>query len=160
VVVPRKGTSEWALWVVAASCALHATEEYLGGWQTWALETLGVVMPTTRFLVMNAVLVIVALCLARVGWRSPAASLTIPAATLVNAVFFHIVPTIVQGRISPGVYTAAALYLPFSTWAFVGAVRDGVPGRALAGGAGFGALMMIAVVLGARWLGGVSTVAF
>jgi hypothetical protein len=160
VVVPRKGTSEWTLWVVAASCALHATEEYLSGWQTWAVETLGIVMPTTRFLTMNAVLVVVALWLARVGWRSPAASLVIPAATLVNAVFFHILPTIVQGRISPGVYSATALYLRFSTWAFVGAVRDSVPRRALVIGAGFGTLIMIAVVLGARWLGGVSPVAF
>ena len=26
-----RGTSEWTLWVVAVSCALHATEEYLTG---------------------------------------------------------------------------------------------------------------------------------
>jgi Protein of unknown function with HXXEE motif len=147
-------TSEWTLWVVAASCAVHVAEEYLTGWQAWAVETLGIVMPTTRFLVMNAVLVVAALWLARVGWRAPAASLVIPAATLVNAIFFHILPTIVQGRISPGVYSAAALYLPFSTWAFVGAWRDGVPHRALAIAAGFGTLMMITVVLCARWLGG------
>lgn len=152
MVVPQKRTNEWTLWVVAASCALHATEEYLSGWQTWAVDTLGIVMPTTLFLTMNAVLVVVAVWLARVGWRSPAASLVIPAATLVNAVFFHILPTIVQGRIAPGMYTATALYLPFSTWAFVGAARDGVPGRARVIGAGFGALMMIAVVLAARSL--------
>jgi Protein of unknown function with HXXEE motif len=155
-IVPQKGTSEWTLWVVAASCALHATEEYLSGWQAWAVATLGIAMPTTLFVTMNAVLVVAALWLARVGWRAPAASLVIPAATLVNAIFFHILPTIVQGRISPGVYSATALYLPFSTWAFVGALRDGVPRRALAIAAGFGALMMLAVVLAARWVGGVS----
>ena len=145
-------TSEWTLWVVAASCALHATEEYLTGWQTWAVGTLGIVMPTALFVVMNAVLVAAALVLARAGWRSPAASLVIPAATLVNAVFFHILPTIVQGRVAPGVYTAAFLYLPFSSWAFIGAARDNVSRRALATGAVFGTLMMIAVVLGARWV--------
>jgi len=40
----RKTTSEWTLWVVAASCALHLTEEYFTGWQEWAVETLGIVI--------------------------------------------------------------------------------------------------------------------
>jgi len=66
-------------------------------------------MPTTRFLVANAVLVAAALLLPRVGWRRPALSLIIPSATLINAVFLHIIPTIVQSRVSPGVYTAALL---------------------------------------------------
>ena len=125
-------TSEWTLWVVAISCALHAAEEYLTDWQRWALQTLGIVMPTMRFFVANAVLVVVALVLARVGWRRPRFSLVIPAATLVNAIFFHILPTIVQSRASPGVYTATLLYVAFSSWALLGARRDGVPGRAIA----------------------------
>ena len=154
--VPHKATREWTLWVVAASCALHVTEEYLGGWQQWARETMGIVMPTARFLFINAVLVAAALCLARVGWRRPALSLIIPAATLVNAVFFHILPTAAQGRVSPGVYTATLLYVPFSSWAFLGAWRDGVPLRALVVGFVAGTLQMVMVVLGARWLSGVS----
>lgn len=149
--VVRKPTSEWTLWVVAASCALHVAEEYLTGWQEWARETLGIVMPTTRFFVMNVVLVVAALFLARTGWRWPTLSLIIPAATLVNAVFFHIIPTVVQQRVSPGVYTAALLYVPFSTWAFVGAWRDGVPKRAMSVAFITGTLMMLAVVMIARW---------
>ena len=156
--VSRQRTSEWTLWVVAASCALHVTEEYFTGWQSWALETLGIVMPTMRFLGANAVLVVVAVCLARVGWRRPTLSLVIPAATLVNAVFFHIVPTVVQGRASPGVFTATLLYVPFSSWAFLGARRDGVPGRAMAMALVAGTVMMLVVVLGARWIGGLSRV--
>jgi len=57
----RKTTSEWTLWVVAASCALHVTEEYFTGWQEWAVETLGIVMPTTR--VMPSVMPL------HTGWR-------------------------------------------------------------------------------------------
>jgi hypothetical protein len=151
-VTSRKTTSEWTLWVVAASCALHVAEEYYTGWQHWALDTLGIVMPTTRFLFMNALLVVAAVGLASVGWRRPTLSLIIPAATLVNAVFFHILPTIVQRRVSPGVYTAVLLYVPFSSWAFVGAWRDGVPGSAIAVAVVVGALMMTAVVLTARLL--------
>ena len=150
--VPRETTSEWTLWVVAVSCALHVAEEYFTGWQEWARQTLGIVMPTPRFFVANAVLVGVALLLARVGWRRPVLSLVIPSATLVNAVFFHILPTIVQGRVSPGVYTAALLYVPFSSWALVGAARDGVPRTAIATAFVAGTLVMTTVILGARWL--------
>jgi Protein of unknown function with HXXEE motif len=157
VAVPRKTTSEWTLWVVAVSCALHVAEEYLTGWQEWARQTLGIVMPTATFLVMNAVLVIAALLLARVGWRRPALSLVIPAATLVNAVFLHILPTVVQSRVSPGVYTAALLYVPFSSWALIGAARDGVPRAAIVTSLVAGTLMMVSVVLGARWLGNLAS---
>ena len=154
--VHRERTSEWTLWIVAVSCPLHAAEEYLTGWQEWARETLGIVMPTTRFLIINAVLAVVALLLARVGWRRPALSLVIPSATLVNAVFFHILPTIVQRRVSPGVYTATLLYLPFSSWALLGAQRDGVPRTAIATAFVAGTLVMVSVVLGVKWLSGVS----
>ena len=154
--VPNSPTSEWTLWVVAASCALHPAEEYLTGWQGWARETLGIVMPTTRFLIANAVLVFAALALARVGWRRPAVSLVIPSATLVNALFFHILPTILQSRVSPGIYTATFLYVPFSSWALIGAARDGVPRTAIVIALVAGALMMAGVVLGARWLSNVS----
>jgi hypothetical protein len=150
-------SSEWTLWVVAMSCALHVAEEYFTGWQEWARQTLGIMMPTTEFLIANSVLVAAALLLARVGWRRPALSLVIPSATLVNAVFFHILPTIVQARVSPGVYTATLLYVPFSSWALVGAARDGVPRTAIATGLVGGTLLMAGVVLGARWLSSASS---
>jgi len=153
VTAPHERTREWTLWVVAVSCALHAAEEFLTGWPEWARQTLGIVMPTTRFMAMNAVLVIVALLLARVGWRQPALSLVIPSATLVNAVFFHILPTILQRRVSPGTYTAALLYVPFSTWALVGAARDGVARTSIATGLAAGTLMMLSVAAAAKWLG-------
>jgi Protein of unknown function with HXXEE motif len=148
--MPRHATNEWTLWVVAVSCALHVAEEYFTGWQRWAAETLGIGMPTTLFLLANAVLVVAALSLAGVGWKRPTLSLVIPAATLVNAIFFHILPTVLQRRVSPGFYTATLLYVPFSSWAFVGAWRDGIPIRALAVAFTAGILMMLAVFLAAR----------
>src|SRR5262245_31015775 len=86
----KKPTREWTLWVVALSCGLHATEEFVTGWIPWARETLGIEMPASRFFVMNGILVGLALRCASIGWRRPALSLVIPGATLVNAVFFHI----------------------------------------------------------------------
>jgi hypothetical protein len=149
----RDGTSEWTLWVVAVACALHATEEYLTGWQAWARTALGITMPTSIFVVANILLVAAALLLARTGWRRPTLALVIPTATLVNGVLFHILPTFLQGRVAPGLYTAAALYLPFSSWALVGAARDGVPRASIATAAVMGTALALGVVLAARSLG-------
>ena len=148
--VSQKKTSEWTLWIVAASCLLHVLEEYFMGWQEWAVSTLGIVMPTPQFLIANAVLVVAAFVLANVGWKNPTLSLVIPAATLVNAIFFHIIPTLAQRRVSPGVYTATLLYVPFSSWAFVGASRDGVAKRELLVAFVGGAVMMLSVALIAK----------
>lgn len=150
--VPHETTSEWTLWVVAVSCAFHLAEEYLTGWQEWARQTLAIVMPTTRFLILNAVLVVMAVLFARMGWRQPELSLIIPSATLINAIFFHILPTIIQSRASPDIYTAAFLYVPFSSWTLVGAARDGVAPMAIATALIAGTLMIAGVVLGSRWL--------
>ena len=83
----------------------------------------------------------------------------IPAATLANGILFHIVPSLVQGRLAPGVWTAGFLYLPFSSWAFVGALRDGVLRRAAAIAMVAGTLMMLSVVLAARLIGGAARIA-
>ena len=147
-------TREWTLWVVAVSAALHATEELFTGWQQWARTALGIVMPTSIFVFMNAVLVVAALLLARVGWRRPTLSLIIPTATLVNGVCFHILPTLLKRHVAPGLYTAVALYLPFSSWALVGAARDGVPRRSIATAVGIGSVVAFGIVLAARWYGG------
>jgi hypothetical protein len=83
-------------------------------------------------------------------------SLVIPSATLVNGIFFHILPTIVQQRVSPGVYTATLLYLPFSSWALIGAGRGGVPRAAIATAFVIGTILMLGVVLVVRELSGTS----
>ena len=155
--VRRHGTSEWTLWVVAVSCALHVAEEYLTGWQAWAAGTLGIVMPTAPFLMANAVLVAAAFVLASGGWSRPTLSLAIPSATLVNAIFFHLVPTLVQRRIAPGLFTAVFLYVPFSSWALVGARRDGVPRGSVAWAVVAGTVMMMTVFLAARLFGPVGS---
>lgn len=150
----RKATREWTLWVVALASLLHGAEEYFTGWQAWARPTLGIALPSSVFLTMNAVLIVAAFRLAALGWRRPMLSLIIPSATLVNAVFFHILPAIVQARVTPGLYTAVVLYVPFSSWALIGAARDGVPRGAIAIAGAAGTLLMGGVVLGARGLSG------
>ncbi|MGH2991602.1 MAG: HXXEE domain-containing protein [Solirubrobacterales bacterium] len=57
---------------------------------------------------------------------APAFALIFPAGVLVNAVFFHVLPTVVARRPNPGFLTAVLLYLPIGIWAYVAAADDGV----------------------------------
>jgi hypothetical protein len=148
--------NEWTLWAVAASCVLHVVEEYLTGWQGWAQQTLGIAVSSNTFLAANAVLVVIALLTAGLGWRRPVLSLIVPSATLINAIFLHLLPTLIQGRVAPGLYTAALLYVPFSSWALMGAAGDGVPRADIATAFVVGAGMMGSVLLAARVLSIVS----
>ncbi|HEY6246383.1 MAG TPA: HXXEE domain-containing protein [Pyrinomonadaceae bacterium] len=143
-----KGSHVWVLWVVAISFALHATEEYFTGWQSWALQISGIVVPTSLFITANVVAVVAAFAVACNGWKWPAVSLIFPAATLVNGIFFHILPTIAMRRTSPGVYTSSLLYLPFSSYAFFVAWRNRVSRKSMALAFLLGFALNCAVVLG------------
>ena len=138
----------WVLWVVAISFALHATEEYFTGWQSWALQISGIVVPTSLFISANFVAVVAAFAVACNGWKWPSVSLIFPAATLVNGIFFHILPTIAMRRVSPGVYTASLLYLPFSSYAFFVAWRNRVNRKSVALAFLLGVVLNCGVVLG------------
>lgn len=152
VVTTRTRTYEWTLWCVAASCALHPLEEYFTGWQVWARQSLGIVMSTELFVVANTVLVVAAFLFARAGWRHPVRNLVIPAATLVNAIGFHIIPSIAERRVAPGLYTAVLLYVPFSSFALGGAAHDGVHRRDIAIACLAGSVVAIGFVLLVRSL--------
>ena len=143
----NKNAHTWVLWVVAISFALHATEEYFTGWQSWAFQISGVVVPESLFVTANFVAVVAAFAVASNGWKWPAVSLIFPAATLVNGIFFHILPTIALRQVSPGVYSSVLLYLPFSSYAFVVAWRNRVSKRSMAKGFLFGTMLNCAVVL-------------
>jgi hypothetical protein len=137
---------EWVLWVVPISFALHATEEYFTGWQSWALQISGVTVPTSLFISANTVAVVAAFAAVWNGWKWPTVSLIFPAATLVNGVFLHIMPTIALHRVSPGVYTSIFLYLPFSTYAFVAAWRNRVSKKSITKAFLFGTTLNCGVV--------------
>ena len=130
---PQKNRAHvWVLWVVVISFALHATEEYLTGWQSWALQISGIAVPTSLFITANLIAVVAAIAIAWNGWNWPTVSLIVPAATLVNGIFLHLLPTVALRRVSPGLYTSIFLYLPFSSFAFVAAWRAHVSKRSIA----------------------------
>lgn len=119
---------QWVLWVLVAASALHVVEEHALGWQGWASEFLGErfgVKPTwTDFWVTNAALIVFGVACAMIGWKAVGFSLGLASLCLINAVGFHILPSLRAGTPNPGAFTAVALYIPIGIWAYVAAASD------------------------------------
>ena len=142
----QSATHEHVLWILVIAFAAHVLEEYRLGWVEWASSALGLHVDAARFFLVNAAAMVMAIAAAMIGWRSAEVSLLLPASLLANAIFFHILPTIVQGRFSPGTITAVVLYLPLIAWTYRCAWRDGVlTRRALAISSVLGAALMFGI---------------
>jgi hypothetical protein len=128
------------LWVATAAYGLHALEEFMLDWKTWANKVLRLPVDWPLFYVVNSLVVVLGISASIVGWRLPAVALAFPALMLINAVFFHILPFVVKKKFSPGLISAVGLFLPLGSWLFYGANRDGVLSATTA---------IIAVALGA-----------
>ena len=115
---------EFVLWLMLFVYALHILEERILDWLGWARSTFNFDLGWGDFYTTNAVVVVAGICTAMVGWRLPEVSLMFPALALVNAVLFHILPTLLQRRFSPGVITAVLLFLPIGIWSYYGAYLD------------------------------------
>lgn len=116
----------YIIWISVFAYAFHIFEEFVFNWRDWAESTLTLKVSWPIFYVANATVMIAGISTAMVGWDAPAFALIIPALQLINGLLFHIFPTIVQRRFSPGVITSVLLFLPIATWAYVGANLDGV----------------------------------
>lgn len=143
---------QWVLWVLVAASALHVVEERALGWQGWAKGVLGkafgLAPSWADFWATNAALIVFGIAAASVGWKAPAFSLALPALCIINAVAFHIVPSIREGRPNPGVFTASALYVPIGIWAYAAASAD----NRLSAGTLLGSLLIGAAVMAAAIL--------
>jgi len=119
----------WVLWVGVIAAALHVIEEYSEGWVTWANyeigPRLGVTFTETDFFLTNVALIFFALAGAAIGWWAPAVSLAVPALFVINAVFFHMLPSARGDRLTPGTLSAVFIYLPVALWMFWAADQDG-----------------------------------
>lgn len=120
----------WVLWVGVIAAGLHVLEEYAEGWVAWAnIELgpkLGVTFDDGIFFLTNAVLIFGALAGAAIGWWAPAVSLAIPALFIINAVFFHMLPSARSEKLTPGTLSAVVIYLPVAVWMYWAAAEDGV----------------------------------
>ena len=112
-----------ALWWLVLACFAHVAEEFGLDWSSWVKGLSGLSVGWGLFAVANAAFLILAAAAASFGPARPVIAFALPSLTLINAVLFHLGPTLVQGRLSPGVFTSAALYLPLSVWIFREAAR-------------------------------------
>lgn len=116
---------EYILWIALTAYCLHILEEYELNWRGWAQSVLKLPVDWGSFYLVNALVVSLGICCAMVGWQAAWFALGLPALMLINATFFHVLPTIVTRVYSPGVATAAALFYPVAIWAYFGAWKDG-----------------------------------
>ena len=118
---------EYLLWLTLAAYAAHVLEEATLDWKNWAVQSLHLLnVEWSIFYVANMAVMFIAIAAAMVGWKLPIFALIIPALMLINGLFFHILPTLFQRVISPGVITATFLFLPISIWVYYAAYQDGV----------------------------------
>lgn len=119
-------THELWLWVATAAYGIHMLEEFAFDWKNWANRVLNLSVDWPMFYVTNAIVIVLGIVSAEIGWRLPALSLAFPALMIINAVFFHILPFVAKKKFSPGLITAVLLFLPLGSWVFYGANQDGV----------------------------------
>lgn len=118
---------EYLLWITLAAYAIHVLEEATLNWKNWAVHSLKLVnVEWAIFDIANMAVMFIAISAAMVGWKLPAYGLIIPALMLINGLFFHILPTLIQRTFSPGVITATLLFMPISMWIYYEAYLDGV----------------------------------
>ena len=136
--------SYW-LWVAVAAYGLHMIEETIYAWHGWVRAVLKVPAEWSEFYMVNAVVGLLGVSCAMIGWKNPTLSLIFPVFMLVNAILFHIAPVIVTRRFSPGLFTAVILFLPIASWCYIAASRAGVlttSAIVISGLAGFIIMMM------------------
>ena len=131
------------MWLATACYALHILEEYQLNWRDWARAVIKLPVEWSDFYVLNALVVALGIIAANLAASSPALALGFPAVMLVNATFFHVLPTVqTRGRFSPGLITAVVLFYPFGIACYWRAAVDGVGAGALIGSLVLGAVLM------------------
>jgi len=142
-------THDYILWIGTAVYGVHMIEETIYDWHGWVRRVLKLDAEWNEFYMVNAIVIVLGVSCAMVGWRLPAAALVFPAFMLVNAVLFHIVPFVATRVFSPGLFTAVILFLPIGFWAYWGACRDGMltTGTVIISGTVGFLLMMFPIVL-------------
>jgi len=110
------------LWLSTLVYGLHIVEEMLFDWRGWARGFLRIPAEWNEFYVFNAFVVLYGSICAIIGWDCPALALSFPAFMLINALLFHVIPTIVSRRFSPGTLTAVVLFLPVAILAYKSAM--------------------------------------
>jgi hypothetical protein len=137
------------MWLAVACYALHILEEYQLDWRDWARAVFKLPVEWSDFYVVNALVIVFGIVAANLAAHWPLLALSFPALMLINATFFHILPTLqTHGRFSPGLFTAIVLFWPVGIACYWRAAADGMLGApTLIGSLVLGALLMASPVV-------------
>lgn len=135
-------------WIAVACYALHMLEEFELDWRDWARAVVGLPVEWADFYFVNAVAIVIGIAAANLAATVPMLALGFPALMLINATFFHVLPTITtRGRFSPGLFTAIVLFYPVGIACYWRAFADGLGWSAALGSLLIGALLMASPVV-------------
>jgi len=134
---------QWIFWIALAAYALHIMEEFFYDWENWANHVLKLEVDWPGFYVTNSAVLFLGIACASAGWQIPCFSLMFPSLMLINAFFFHLLPTIVKRKFSPGLITALVLFIPIGLYNFQLASENGVNTKEIVG-AFFGGILLMA----------------
>jgi hypothetical protein len=116
---------EYFLWASFVGYFFHVFEEFFFDWKSWVEKISKLSNIRWRdFFVMNGALLALGLASTLVGWRLAWVGLFMPALQLINGVFFHLIPSIIFRRLSPGIFTSFFLFLPLGILCYWGAWVD------------------------------------
>ena len=136
------------MWLATAAYGLHVLEEYQLNWRDWARAVIGLPVEWSDFYVVNSLVIVLGIVAANLAAHRPAIALSFPALMLINATFFHVVPTIrTAGRFSPGLFTAIVLFYPIGILCYSRAAADGVGAKGVIGSLVIGALLMASPIV-------------
>lgn len=107
------------IWLLPAAFALHIVEEYVGGFPGWVTNVVGGSFDDLAFALNNAAFMAAMLALTAWASRTNSARATFllilwSSANIFWDAGFHVAMTAYEDRYSPGLMTAAFLYLPLS----------------------------------------------
>jgi hypothetical protein len=136
------------IWLATACYALHILEEYQLNWRDWARAVIALPVEWSDFYVVNALVIVFGIVAANLAGHWPALALAFPAVMVINATFFHVLPTVrTRERFSPGLFTAVVLFYPIGIACYWRAAADGVSISALIGSLILGALLMASPIV-------------
>jgi hypothetical protein len=137
------------MWLATAGYGLHILEEYQLNWRDWARAVVALPVEWSDFYVVNALVIVLGIVAANLAASWPGIALAFPAVMLINATFFHVLPTLrTDGRFSPGLFTAVVLFYPIGFACYWRAAADGALGAsALIGSLVLGAVLMASPIV-------------
>lgn len=118
-------THEYFLWLSVFAYALHIFEETILDWKGFTESVSGLKnLKWADFFVANAAVLMMGICGAMIGWQLPFFALLLPSLQIINGLFFHLIPTILLRRFSPGVISSCLFFFPIGILCYWGANRD------------------------------------